>query len=87
MRPDDTAIQNYSAMQQAPLIGAGVGGSAGMGLGTLFALLTNSNPLLGLALGGGAGLLGGGLVGSNLKSRYNDSLTPEEARLLASLSY
>ena len=85
MYPNEFNPQNHSIMQQAPLIGAGIGGSAGVSLGTLFALLTNNNPLLGLALGGGAGLLGGGLLGSNLKRNYNNSMTPEEAQYLAAL--
>lgn len=83
--PNEFNPQNHQIMQQAPLIGAGLGSGAGMGLGTLFALLTNRNPLLGIALGGGAGLLGGGMLGANLKRNYNNNMTPEEAQYLATL--
>lgn len=83
--PKEFNPQSHSAMQSAPLIGAGAGGAAGVSLGTLFALLTGANPMLGMGVGGAAGLVGGGLMGSRLKNTYNNNMTPEEAAYLRSL--
>ena len=79
--------QDHKAMQNAPLVGAGVGGLAGSGLGALFAKLTGLvNPAAGLGIGAGLGALSGGLVGNSIQNTYNEALTPDELAYLSKLS-
>lgn len=68
------SIENYP-VQRDRLIGAGIGGVAGGGLGTLFASLSGANPALGL-VGAVPGALVGGGIGtmSARRAAYNDRL-------------
>jgi hypothetical protein len=78
-------VENHQLMQKMPIVTAGTGAIPAAGLGALFAKLTGlANPLLGAGVGLGAGLLSGGLLGANIKKRYNDALTSEELQYLRS---
>lgn len=76
-------IQDHRTMQNAPLVGTGVGALGGAGLGALFSALSGMNPVSSLAIGAGLGGISGNVTGRKLRNMYNTSITGNEAAQLA----